>query len=92
MTLNGKHSENTGNWIQQLFAVSFLVMYAVLTGAMFVMLFKLSTSDFELPDWSISLISTIWGGMSTKISTITDYFFGSSQGSRDKDEKLKVKE
>ena len=74
------------NWIQQVYAMVFLIGYLAITVAMIWFIISwIGQQKIAIPDWAVALISTIYGGMSAKVSTITDFFFGSSQGSRDKD-------
>lgn len=74
------------NSLQKVFALTFLLGYFALTAAVLYFLVAwVGGERIGLPDWGVALISTIYGAMSTKVSTIVDFFFGSSQGSRDKD-------
>ena len=52
---------------------------------------SISKNNIQLEEWVIAFISSVWGGMSTKVGTITDFFFGSSQGSSEKNELFKKK-
>jgi len=70
--------------LQKLFAITFLVFYLALTGIMVWIVFKMAYNNLDLETWAITLISTIWGGMSAKVNTITDFLFGSSKGSQEK--------
>jgi hypothetical protein len=79
------------NKLQKIFAMTFLAGYIVLTAFMlYLIVSQVGARGIEIPDWSIALISTIYGAMSTKVSTIVDFLFGSSQGSKDKDDILKL--
>jgi hypothetical protein len=79
------------NILQKVFALTFLVGYLALTAAVLWFLVSwIGGQKIALPDWGVALISTIYGGMSTKVSTIVDFFFGSSQGSRDKDTQIQT--
>jgi len=74
------------SWLQKVFAITFLVAYMLLTGAMIWVVYIIAMHpEHDLPQWGVAFVSSIWGGMSTKISTIIDFLFGSSQGSKDKD-------
>ena len=75
--------------LQKVYAIAFLVFYTALTGALFFLVYSMVKKEFDMPDWAIAFISTMWGGMSAKVSTITDFLFGSSKGSQDKNLKLK---
>jgi hypothetical protein len=73
------------NSLQKVFALTFLLGYFALTAAVLWFLVAwVGGQKVGLPDWGVALISTIYGAMSTKVSTIVDFFFGSSQGSQDK--------
>ncbi|WP_282039299.1 hypothetical protein [Saccharicrinis aurantiacus] len=63
------------NWLQKTFAIFFLVAWCTLT---FVMLNYFVFQTIELQDWQIAFISSINGGISTKLSTIIDFLFGGS--------------
>lgn len=73
------------NILQKIYALVFLVAYIALTWVMIDMVYKLSANQVTMSEFGNTFISTIWGGMSTKVSTITDFLFGSSQGSHMKD-------
>lgn len=81
------------NKLQKMFAMTFLVGYVVLTVVMlYLVVGWIGAKAIAIPDWAVALISTIYGALSSKVNTIVDFLFGSSQGSREKDELLKVKE
>lgn len=64
--------------LQKIFALVFLVAYIVITGVMFYVIFWTSKDGISLSDFGITTISTLFGAMSAKINTITDFLFGSS--------------
>ena len=61
------------NWLQKVFAIFFLVAWVGLTA---MMLNYFIFDDIHLENWQIAFISTINGGISTKLSTIIDFLFG----------------
>ncbi len=63
------------SWLQKMFAIFFLVAWFGLT---FVMLNYFVFQTIDLQDWQIAFISSINGGISTKLSTIIDFLFGGS--------------
>lgn len=67
--------------LQKYYAITFLIGYLVLS----ITLILVTIGMTNLPDYGIAMISTIFGAMSTKVSTITDFLFGSSLGSKMKD-------
>ena len=82
---------NGDNLIQKIFALVFLIAYLLLTGFMIWLVYNLVKQSVDFPNWAIAFISSIWGGMSAKVQTITDFFFGSSKGSADKTDIIKMK-
>lgn len=77
---------STDSFAQKVYALSFLGGYFVITaGLMYWLLAQFTElAAVDVPSWAVSLISSIFGAMSTKVSTITDFFFGGSQGERDR--------
>lgn len=68
--------------LQKIVAIVFLVMYAGISGLMlwFVLGWVRDAAGLDVPSWGISLISTVFGAMSSKVNTIVDFLFGGSQG------------
>lgn len=63
------------SWLQKVFALFFLLAWIGLTALMLnYFVFK----NIELQDWQIAFVSSINGGISTKLSTIIDFLFGGS--------------
>lgn len=56
----------------------FLLTYIVLTMALLVVVVLMTWNTLQLPEWANTLLSGIWGGYTAKITTIIDYYFGSS--------------
>jgi hypothetical protein len=69
--------------IQKILATLFTVAYFGIT---YVMFNYFVNKTIDLGEFEISFISTIFGAMSAKVSTIIDFFFG---GSSNKNEKTK---
>ncbi len=65
------------SWLQKFFALFFLVAWCALT---LIMLNYFVFRSIELADWQIAFVSSINGGISTKLSTIIDFLFGGSIG------------
>lgn len=61
------------SWLQKTFAISFLMAWVVLT---VLMLRYFIFQSIQLDDWQIAFVSSINGGISTKLSTIVDFLFG----------------
>ncbi len=76
----------TDSALQKLFAIFFLGAWLILTLIIFnYFVFE----NIDLKDWQIAFVSTIYGGISTKLNTIVDFLFGSSSGAGGNDVKLK---
>lgn len=63
------------SWLQKAFALFFLVAWCALT---WVMLSYFVLDNIKLQDWQIAFVSSVNGGVSTKLSTIIDFLFGGS--------------
>jgi glycogen synthase len=61
------------SWLQKTFALFFLVAWCGLTA---LMLQYFIFQNIHLEDWQIAFVSSINGGISTKLSTIIDFLFG----------------
>ena len=86
---NARDMYDKDNSMQKLFSIVFLTGYILLTAFMLWMIVGwVGGNKIVVPDWCVALISTIYGTISTKISTIIDFFFGSSKGSHDKDDAI----
>ena len=64
--------------LQKLFAMFFLLAWVLLT---VLILNYFIFEKVDLLDWQIAFVSTIYGGISTKLGTIVDFLFGGSSGS-----------
>ncbi len=61
------------SWLQKAFAIFFLLAWCALTT---IMLNNFVFKTIQLQDWQIAFVSSINGGISTKLSTIIDFLFG----------------
>ena len=66
------------SWLQKVFAIFFLVAWCGLT---VLMLNYFVFDTIDLQDWQIAFVSSINGGISTKLSTIIDFLFGGAVSS-----------
>ena len=64
--------------LQKLFAMFFLLSWVLLT---VLILNYFIFEKVDLLDWQIAFVSTIYGGISTKLGTIVDFLFGGSSAS-----------
>ena len=70
---NARRMYAQDSWLQKSFALFFLLAWVGLT-VMMLNYFVLHT--IELDDWQIAFISSVNGGISTKLNTIVDFLFG----------------
>lgn len=75
---NAREMFKVNSSLQKIYAIVFLAAYVILSGAMCYMIYVISVHKIDLPDWGIGFISTIWGAMSMKVGTVTDFLFGAS--------------
>ena len=68
--------------LQKIFALTFLLAYVGLT-LFLLYCFFFPGAKVELQQWEIGFVSTLFGAMSTKVSTITDFLFGGSMAPKD---------
>ncbi|MCZ8353961.1 MAG: hypothetical protein O9340_04450 [Cyclobacteriaceae bacterium] len=74
--------------LQKVYAITFLVAYVALSTTLIIA----ALDKAEIADYAIALISSIFGAMTTKVGTITDFLFGSSLGSHSKERQLENKQ
>ena len=73
------------NSVQKIFALTFLIGYVLISLALLIIVVGwIGANGITIPEWASMLIGTIFGAMSQKVGTVTDFYFGSSQGSQDK--------
>lgn len=66
------------NYLQKVYAITFLIGYLVVTVLAGWMVYVITVDNLHVPEWAIGFVGTIWGGMSGKVGTITDFLFGAS--------------
>lgn len=74
--------------LQKVYAITFLIAYVALSSTLIIA----ALDKAEIADYAIALISSIFGAMTTKVGTITDFLFGSSLGSHSKERQLENKQ
>ncbi len=87
--------------LQKIYAIVFLVSYMLLIVAMLIFIYNVSAGDvdqsgiqiakLEIPEWAVAFLSSLFGAMTAKISTITDFLFGGSKSSDTISEKRRRK-
>jgi hypothetical protein len=79
------------NSVQKVYALTFLIGYVVITLALLIVVVGwIGAAGVVIPDWASLLIGTIFGAMSQKVGTVTDFYFGSSQSSSDKTDQVQA--
>lgn len=73
------------NSLQKIYAITFLVCFVILSIAL---VFSLA-HIVKLPEYAIAIITMIITTFKDKIGTVTDFLFGSSKGSQEKNEVIK---
>ncbi len=68
------------SWLQKAFAIFFLIAWCGLT---VFMLYYFIFNSIDLKDWQVAFISSVNGGLTTKLSTIIDFLFGGSAGAQE---------
>lgn len=69
--------------LQKIFAIVFLLGYLFITSVIIWMIYQFAQGvEIPMPEWGIAFVNMIFGAMSSKVNTITDFLFGSSQGSQ----------
>lgn len=63
--------------LQKIYALSFLAMYTILATVILWHILSPQSEVFKISEFGSMFISTLFGGMSAKLSTITDFLFGS---------------
>jgi hypothetical protein len=67
--------------LQKIFAIMFLLAYMGLTG--WLMYLVMTGKIRDISTYEANLLGIIWGAMSSKVNTITDFLFGGSQSEKD---------
>ncbi len=68
--------------MQKVYSLVFLLAYLGLTGWLVYAIIHGSIKDIS--QFETGMISGIWGGMTAKVNTITDFFFGAAEEKSDK--------
>jgi hypothetical protein len=69
--------------LQKTYAIVFLSSYIILTGTLLYGFYQISNNKIHVDEYIIGFVSTLFGAMSTKVSTITDFLFGGSVKTKD---------
>lgn len=71
--------------LQKTYAIVFLISYILLTTGLLYGFYQISANKISVDEYIIGFVSTLFGAMSTKVSTITDFLFGGSVKVKDKE-------
>lgn len=83
---NARNLYGKDSSVQKIYALIFLLSYVTLTG--YFIYWAFNHGQVELTDFQVSLTSSVWGAMSTKVSTVTDFFFGASDSRQESSKTL----
>lgn len=74
---NARAMYGSDSSMQKAYALTFLIAYLGLTAWLIYAIINGSIQDIN--QFETGLIGSIWGAMSAKVNTITDFFFGASE-------------
>lgn len=74
---NARAMYGSDSTMQKVYALTFLVAYLALTAWLIYAI--INGSIEEVNQFETGLIGSIWGAMTSKVNTITDFFFGASE-------------
>jgi len=73
---NAREMYANDSTLQKIFALFFLAVWAAL---LYLLMKHFVFNTIDLMDWQIAFVNMVWGGISSKLNTIVDFLFGSSQ-------------
>lgn len=76
--VNARELYKEDSRLQKTYAIVFLSSYIILTGVLLYGFYQISVNNIHVDEYIIGFVSTLFGAMSTKVSTITDFLFGGS--------------
>ena len=77
--VNAREMYKADSQLQKWYALVFLIVFIfALAGMMFIIAY-FTIHEVEAPDWAIAFLSTIFGTLSMKLGTVTDFLFGGSK-------------
>lgn len=74
---NARTMYGTDSSMQKVYAITFLIAYLALTAWLIYAI--INGSIEQVNQFETGLIGSIWGAMTSKVNTITDFFFGASE-------------
>lgn len=74
---NARAMYGSDSAMQKIYALTFLIAYLALTAWLIYAI--INGSIEEVNQFETGLIGSIWGAMTSKVNTITDFFFGASE-------------
>lgn len=74
---NARAMYGSDSSMQKIYALTFLISYLALTAWLIYAI--INGSIEEVNQFETGLIGSIWGAMTGKVNTITDFFFGASE-------------
>lgn len=74
---NARSLYGSDSSMQKIYALTFLIAYLGLTAWLIYAI--INGSIEEINQFETGLIGSVWGAMTSKVNTITDFFFGASE-------------
>ena len=74
---NARTMYGSDSSMQKVYAITFLIAYLALTAWLIYAI--INGSIEQVNQFETGLIGSIWGAMTSKVNTITDFFFGASE-------------
>ena len=76
---NAREMYKADSQLQKWYALVFLVIFILALAGMMLIIAYFTIKQVDAPDWAIAFLSTIFGTLSMKLGTVTDFLFGGSK-------------
>ena len=77
--INAREMYKADSQLQKWYALVFLIIFILALAGMMLIIAYFTIREVEAPDWAIAFLSTIFGTLSMKLGTVTDFLFGGSK-------------
>ena len=82
---NAREMYKADSQLQKWYALVFLVIFILALAGMMLIIAYFTIRQVDAPDWAIAFLSTIFGTLSMKLGTVTDFLFGGSKSAEIKE-------
>ena len=76
---NAREMYKADSQLQKWYALVFLIIFILALAGMMLIIAYFTIRQVDAPDWAIAFLSTIFGTLSMKLGTVTDFLFGGSK-------------